>query len=306
MTDQQKMERLLRMLLLLAGKRRYSNAEIQERFDISERTVFRYLDTIELAGMVIERANGTYRLQQDYTNTRSLQRLMHFTEEEVCVLEETIEQLEGDSAIRKQLLRKLNLLYDSKALEEKRKTNGFKKIQQLSEAIRNKRQVQLVGYRSSNSENITDRTVEPFDFLPEYEGVWCYEPGSGQCKQFLITRMKQVNILSQSWQNENKHQMPFTDAFRMSANKPKAKVEVLLDMKAYNLLTEEYPLAQKFIREDGSGYRLCIPVAQYHGIGRFVLGLPGNINVLGPRSFQEFLKKRINDFSLTEVDSGEY
>lgn len=285
------------MLLLLSGKRRYSIAEIQERFDISDRTVFRYLETFEISGLLMDRAEKSYRLQQDSSATRSLQRLMHFTEEEVFILEETIEKLEGESAVKKQLLRKLNTLYDRKALEEKKQSNDFKKIQQLSNAIRDKKQVQLIAYRSSNSDKISNRTVEPFDFLPGYEGVWCYEVESAKCKQFLIARMQQVEILLRDWQNESKQQLPFTDAFRMSGSKPAATVVALLDLKAYNLLTEEYPLAQKFISTEQGAYRLSIPVAQYHGIGRFVLGLPGNIKVVGPTAFQTFLKEKINAFT---------
>lgn len=285
------------MLLLLSGKRRYSIAEIQERFDISDRTVFRYFETFEIAGLMMDRAGKGYRLQQDSSTTSSLQRLMHFTEEEVFILEETIEKLEGESAVKQQLLRKLNTLYDRKALEEKKQSNNFKKIQQLSNAIRDKKQVQLIAYRSSNSDKISDRTVEPFDFLPEYEGVWCYEVESAKCKQFLIARMQQVEILPRNWQHEGKQQLPFTDAFRMSGSKPAATVEALLDLKAYNLLTEEYPLTKKFISAEQGAYRLSIPVAQYHGIGRFVLGLPGNIKVVGPTAFQTFLKEKINAFT---------
>ena len=285
------------MLLLLSGKRRYSITEIQERFDISDRTVFRYLETFEVAGLMMDRGEKGYRLQQDSSTTRSLQRLMHFTEEEVFILEETIEKLEGESAVKKQLLRKLNTLYDRKTLEEKKQSNDFKKIQQLSNAIRNKKQVQLIAYRSSNSAKIRNRIVEPFDFLPEYEGVWCYEVESAKCKQFLIARMQQVEILPGNWQHEGKQQLPFTDAFRMSGSKPAATVEALLDLKAYNLLTEEYPLAKKYIHEEQPGYRLKIPVAQYHGIGRFVLGLPGNIKVVSPAAFKTFLKEKINAFT---------
>src|SRR5690606_18127927 len=107
----------------------YSITEIQERFDISDRTVFRYLETFEVAGLMMDHAGKGYRLQQDSSTTRSLQRLMHFTEEEVFILEETIEKLEGESAVKQQLLRKLNTLYDRKTLEEKKQSNDFKKIQ---------------------------------------------------------------------------------------------------------------------------------------------------------------------------------
>jgi hypothetical protein len=67
----------------------------------------------------------------------------------------------------------------------------------------------------------------------------------------------------------------------MAAENPVATVEALLSLKACNLLGEEYPLAKKHLTQKNGGYRLEIPVAGFEGIGRFVLGLPGEVEVLG-------------------------
>ena len=85
--------------------------------------------------------------------------------------------------------------------------------------------------------------------------------------------------------------MPFTDAFRISAPKPIGKIEATLSLKAYNLLVEEFTLTREFIKKEEKGYRLDIPIAGYQGIGRFVMGLPGEIEVLATKGFKDFLRE---------------
>lgn len=294
--DQQKMQRLLRLLMMLTGKRWYSLHEIMDILESSERTVYRYLETFESAGFVLEKNRGSYRLQRSSTSTRSLQNLMHFSEEEVLILYDTLAFIEGTSAVKEQLIRKLNVLYDYKALEKLQQSDDLMKIQILSDAIRNKKQVKLKSYRSSNTDKITDRKVEPFDYLPDYRSVWCYEYESKSCKQFKLSRIDEIELINRDWENELLHKVHFTDAFRISSVKPIDNVEAKLSLKAYNLLLEEFPLCRNHINEEDGHYRLKIPVAGYQGIGRFVMGLPGEIEVLGTKGFKEFLKEERKKF----------
>jgi predicted DNA-binding transcriptional regulator YafY len=294
--DQQKMQRLLRLLMMLSGKRWYSLEEIMNLLESSDRTVYRYLETFESAGFVLERNKGSYRLQKDSTNSRSLQNLMHFSEEEVLILYETLALIEGTSSVKEQLIRKLNSLYDYKALAQLQQRDDLTKIQLLSEAIRNKKQVILKSYRSSNSDKITDRTVEPFDYLPDYRSVWCYENESKNCKQFKLARIHKIELVNRDWENELLHKLPFTDAFRISSAKAIDNVEAKLSLKACNLLLEEFPLCRDHVNEEDGYYHLKIPVAGYQGIGRFVMGLPGEIEILGSERFKEFLRSEKKKF----------
>lgn len=289
--DQQKIQRLLRLLMLLSGQKRYSLQELISRMEISERTIYRYLESFETAGFIVERNNGNYWLQQAHSATRTLQNLMHFTEEELLILYDTLSLIEGTSAIKEQLIRKLNMLYDYKVLQSFQPADDLLKIQSIAQALRQKRQVLFKSYRSSNSNIISDRKVEPFDFTADYRSVWCYEHQSRQCKQFKLARIQSIAILPDTWEKEEKHHIHFTDAFRISAKKPVGKVAVRLSLKAYNLLVEEFPLTAKYIDKEKNTYLLSIPVAGFQGIGRFVLGLPGEIEVLGRKEFKEFLSK---------------
>lgn len=294
--DQRKMQKLLRFLILLAGKRWYSLTELMDTIESSGRTVYRYLETFETAGFILEKNKGSYRLQRNSPSTRSLQNLMHFSEEEVLILYETLDFIEGTSPIKEQLIRKLNVIYDHKALEQLQQSDDLTKVQILSDAIRNKKQVNLKSYRSSNSDKITDRKVEPFDYLPDYRSVWCYEYESKSCKQFKLARIDEIELINRDWENELLHKVHFIDAFRISSSKPIDNVQAKMSLKAYNLLLEEFPLSREYVKEENGCYQLKIPVAGYQGIGRFVMGLPGEIEVLGTKGFKEFLREERKKF----------
>ena len=47
--------------------------------------------------------------------------------------------------------------------------------------------------------------------------------------------------------------------------------------------------------QDGA-YNLKIPIAGYQGIGRFVMGLPGEVEVSGSSGFKKYLKEELKKF----------
>ena len=66
-----------------------------------------------------------------------------------------------------------------------------------------------------------------------------------------------------------------------------------LSMRAYNLVIEEFPLSEKVIKPiENNQYVFDGWVTSYNGIGRFVLGLPEEIEVISPDSFKDFLNKK--------------
>jgi proteasome accessory factor C len=292
--EQPKTEILLRMLVTLSNGVRYSVKELAALFATTERTVYRYLNSIENAGFVIDRRNGIYTLHLCRDETKVMNTLLHFSEEEAYILYKALDMVKGGAPISDRLVRKLNVLYDFRVLSKLARKPYIETIRTLHEAISQKKQVSLCAYRSSHSETIADRKVEPFEFLSEYSGLWCYDTQDNICKQFKISRIEKVEILDSGWLNESLHRVPFLDAFRMSAPNAIAIVEAELTLKAANLLIEEYPLAEsclKTLEKKPLRYLLSIPVADFHGIGRFALGLPGEVKVLGPEGFKNFLKE---------------
>jgi len=294
--DSPKTETILRMLVLLSNGIRYTVPELSKHFSRSERTVYRDLDTIENAGFVIDRTQGRYSLNLCHEESKKLHRLLHFSEEEAYILYRALEMVKGGTSVNDQLVRKLNALYDFRALSQLSRKPEIEIIRILNDAISSKKQVRLCAYRSSNSETIADRIVEPFEFLPEYSAIWCFDTHDSICKQFKISRIEKVKVMDINWYHETLHKVHFVDAFRMSAPEAIDTVEADLTLKAANLLIEEFPLTEQFLKPMNiSGktikYKLIIPVADYHGIGRFVMGLPGDVKVIWSEGFKYFLKE---------------
>lgn len=288
-------KRILRLLMMLSGNKRYAMPELQDKMKMSARNLRRDLDLIESSGFLLDRKKG-YQLQLDRSTNRDLKNLMHFSEEEISILYQTLSLIEEDSPLKERLVRKMNAFYDLKALEQLRQKDDLTKVHTIRDSLEQKKQVILKAYRSSNSNNIEDRVVEVFDFLPDYRAIWCYDIKSQSCKQFKLARMHFVELLSSAWRYEEKHQKPFIDVFHMSAIKPLTTVELLLSLKAYNLLIEEHPLAAEYLKKEHRNYRLKVPVASYNGIGRFVLGLIEEIEIIKPATFKKYLKDQVGKF----------
>lgn len=250
---------------------------------ISERTVYRDLDTLESVGFDVERNAGYYRIHPTTATKAAIS---------------TMQDDLGEIELRNDwhgTLQEFATPYFILGKDHTGMDTLLEHVKKVWAAINLKKQVILRNYRSSSGDNISTRVVEPFAFVPERQSIWAFEPVSGICKQFKITRLEDVDILDQSWQFENKHQFPFTDLFNISGEKPIDIVELELQLNAYNLLIEEFADAKQYIIHH-QPYILKVPVAGYEGIGRFVSGLIDSINVRGSKNFRSYLKDKMRTF----------
>jgi predicted DNA-binding transcriptional regulator YafY len=166
-------------------------------------------------------------------------------------------------------------------------------VNSLVEAIERRCQVVLHGYASSHTGNRRDRVVEPFGFTTNYVQVWCYEPESGMNKLFKTSRIGSVEVLDREWEHSDKHHEGYIDIFRMTGFEQYG-VKLRLGMLARNLLIEEYPLSERDIMQiDDSSWLLDTKVCNYRGIGRFVMGLMDDIEIVDSPDFEGYIREQI-------------
>ncbi len=60
---------------------------------------------------------------------------------------------------------------------------------------------------------------------------------------------------------------------------------------AKNLLVEEYPLAGKYLSREGKDWILDTEVFSMNGVGRFVSGLMGEVEIIVGEELRSFLKE---------------
>ena len=296
--DQPKIERLLRLMKMLTANVDYSVDDIAERLDMSRRTIYRYIDTFRDAGFVIKKRGNCIRLDKESPHFKDISQLVHFTEEEAVILRRAIESIDDTNLLKQNLKRKLYSVYDSGTLADTIvKGRNSSNVHALIEAIENHKQVTLVEYQSSRSTR--NRYVEPFAFTTNYVNVWCYDTEDNSCKIFKTARIGRVEILDTPWQHSESHSEGFIDIFRMIAQ-PGAKlipIKLRLGNLSYNLLTEEYPLSERYISKIGEGkWLLETTVANLQGVGRFVVGLMDDIEIVDSAELKQYISTYINHY----------
>jgi len=290
--DQPKIERLLRLMKLLTANTTYTVDRLAERLGMSRRTVYRYIDTFREAGFVIKKTGDCIRLDKESPHFKDISQLVHFTEEEAVILKRAIESIDDTNLLKQNLKRKLYSVYDNRILADTVvRGRDAANVHALLEAMGERRQVVLHGYSSQHSASSPDRRVEPFSFTTNYVQVWCYEHESDMCKLFRTSRIGSVELLPDEWTAEERHEEGFIDLFRMMSRTERCRVRLELGPLAYNLLIEEYPLAERETTPAGDGrWILDTEVAGYKGVGRFAAGLMDDIRIIGSPGLEAYLR----------------
>lgn len=297
-----KLERELNLLLMLTENHNYTVQDICERLDISRRNFYYYLEFFRLAGFTVEHSKPFYRVRKDSPFFRKLDEIVHFTEDEAITLRQILDKT-GDESIQVQRIRqKLDRLYDLNILDSvELKQQLAHNVSTLYEAIKQKRMVRLVAYSSPHSNSVSDRVVEPFLFMNGNREVRSFEISSGMNKTFKLSRMQDVVLLDVVWQHADRHRQLFTDVFMFSSEQQHT-VQMLMGRLSTSLLREEFPRAERYIEPaDDSHWRVTMPVSSFVGIGRFVLGLFQDIEVLGCSEFKDYLRQQINKLNEKEL-----
>lgn len=209
-------------------------------------------------------------------------------------MNQLIEALDDTNSLKQNLRRKLTTVYNCTSMASciVRGRNASN-VNRLLEAIEERRQVVLVDYASSHTGVVRNRLVEPFGFTTNYVQAWCYEPESGMNKLFKVSRIGSVELLDVEWQSESQHAEGYIDIFRMTGFE-QHRVQLRLGMLARNLLIEEYPLAERDITSLGDkSWLLDTMVCNYLGVGRFVMGLLDDVEVVGSPEFECYIADSI-------------
>lgn len=292
--DQNKMERLLRLMKLMSGSVNYSIPELGKKLGMSDRTVYRYIDTFKSAGFAVIKLYGdTYKLGKLPKNSVDIDRLVYFSEEEAYLVNSMINQLPSSNSLKTNLKVKLAAVYKSTNIAEftmSKKTSAL--VEDLGDAINNKSKVILNGYQSAHSLSTRDRFVEPFAFTSNYTDVYAFDLEDKKNKIFKISRIEGITILGESWTEEASHRKQEVDLFRISGDEPK-HIKLQMTMRAKNLLVEEFPLAGKYLRQVGPAYELETDVYGFEGVGRFVAGLCNDIEILESQELRDYVKAQL-------------
>jgi predicted DNA-binding transcriptional regulator YafY len=292
--DQPKIERLLRLMKMMTGNVSYTVSDLSDKLDMSVRTIYRYIDTFREAGFIVKKQGDIFRFDKSSPYFKDISQLIHFTEEEAYILKSAIESIDESNLLKQNLKKKLYTVYDYKILADT-VVHGkdAKNVNLLIEAIENKQQVHLCNYSSAHSKTIRNRLVEPFAFTTNYIQMWAYDTEEKSNKLFNIRRIESVQLLPQSWQYSTEHEEGNIDIFRISSFE-QIPVKLKLNLLAANLLLEEYPLSEKYLTKTSDNeWILETKVCSFEGVGRFIMSLLQDIEIIEPKNLKIFIRKKL-------------
>ena len=100
-----------------------------------------------------------------------------------------------------------------------------------------------------------------------------------------------MELSNAAWEHAAEHDEGFIDVFRMHGG-TRRRVRLELGMLAYNLLCEEYPLAERDLKPLGRGrWALDTEVAGMAGVGRFVVGLLDDIRIVDSPELTRYIRE---------------
>lgn len=283
----------LRLIILLAQGQFLSVAEMAERLDLHQRTIYRNLEQFPQLGLSLEKRSRRYRLSPEAPFLEKVSERLHFSMAEVVALRQVLEAVQNRSSQVRHLREKLQRIHDGGVLVPNDvDETAAQNIRNIFEAIRQERVVLLKGYASPNSRKKSDRWVEPFLFLPGNREVRCYEPSSQMNKTFSLSRVEEVQLLDIRWDNVDRHRPLHVDLFHFSGEE-RTRVRLRLGLLAKAVLLDEHPEAENSLSpEDESHWILDAEFCSMKGIGRFVIGLLDDIDILDAPELTDYLKQQ--------------
>ena len=290
--DQTKIVKILRLMKLLTGNVSRTIDQLAVEMGTTPRTIYRYIDDIREAGFVVNKLYGNvFAMGKMGRGLTDFNKLIYFTEEEAYITARLIEGIDNNNALKRDLQRKLASVYDSTSIANfiDNPANAAN-VEALAAAIKHRKQVILVQYESAHSDEAKDRLVEPIEFTATMTDIWAYDVDKGENRMFKVMRIHSVEETDTDWAFKDKHKVLKPDVFRMTGtlNVP---ITLQLNTRAKSLLVEEFPLAEKDLKRDGSKWLLKTTIHSMEGVGRFVLGLAADIKILEGDMLKLYVKE---------------
>lgn len=192
---------------------------------------------------------------------------------------------------------------EARLLSEKRSRNTEReeKIIRLMEGKTKRLKVCLCDYGSNNSGTFSNYLVEAYEIFPDEGVIAALDENGLKVKVFKIDRIGHVEITETSWNHIGLHQIVKTDPFHMTGTKP-IHCCLRLNMRAHNLLVEEFPATRSMLKQDKSmndpHWIFDVDVYSMAGIGRFYLGLALDIEIISAPELAAYAKQFIGQIVL--------
>jgi len=296
MENNQKLYKVFTLIRLLNTPPAKTAQQLMRQLDVKKTQFYRYINLLKEIGYTIDK-DAKHRFSFQFidheVHKKGLTKDM-LGSDELGYLHELLQSQTALSPLAESILHKfdrhLSLAPLADALPQLHRS---RMIQLIRFGINRNRELTLRGYRSLTGNRISDRHVEPLDITADHRYLIAWDLDKDDQRQFKIERITDVEVLETAFK-PGRTSSPM-DIFGLTGTQW-YDVKMKLGTNPHNLLIEEFPLSRAYIRTRNGEVFFEGQVRNFKGIGRFVLGFPGEVEVIAPEAFKAYLKKKIELF----------
>ncbi|MBO0421767.1 helix-turn-helix transcriptional regulator [Enterococcus plantarum] len=302
-----KIERILAIIVLLLENEIVSTAQLAQRFDVAKRTIFRDIETIELAGFpIVAHAgrNGGFSLVDSF----KLRTYTYSGEEKQDILNalDVQEGLFGISDQQKTIKEKITLLQEKTNQNGKIKSKfSFEsptmhrpeieietktKINYLNLALKQNRKL-IINYVDNKGDH-TRRTIHPYELMLT-NGSWyiySYCEEREAFRYFKVTRIRQLMIQEVSFD-------PIDYCNQKSTEKEEEIIQLRFKKEDLGKLYDYYTEDEMIIADNHVDIRVF--ANQQKTILPFLMMFGNGVKVIAPQTLQKLHKDEITKLNET-------
>ncbi|MBB6733221.1 helix-turn-helix transcriptional regulator [Cohnella zeiphila] len=302
-----KLDRLLAITMTLLNQPRVSATELAERFEVSLRTIYRDMESINQAGIPIVSfpgSDGGYEIMAGFRIDRQMLSLDDFSA--------IFSALRGtrsatDNPNLDELLEKIGALMPRTSgsagqdmpidMDFSPTPSDKEKMGPLHQAIR---ELHLVRFEYlDNKGTETERTVEPMGlFLKGY--VWylyAYCLTRSDIRVFRLTRMLKLRVLPETFVRRAYTLQDVEEQFMSRADFSKVVAELRFGPKVKTRVRDEFGFGQVTENPDGT-LSVKAPYSSLDRALQNVLSYGSHATLLGPPELIEELKRQVRELAM--------
>lgn len=283
--------RIFKLIELLSLSPYNTVRQLLDVLDVGKQAVCRYMDLLKKLRYLVD-ANDQHR----YFIALPLSRKENnWTHEELQYIYESVTPFKGVNPISGFVTGKIKQKFKIlPSLEQFRQLLHGKIVQQRQSALRSSKKIRLIDYFSVSRNQAITTILEPIQISPDYKYLVAWDIHEEKEKQYKVTRMDKVEILPKEISAHRAgHSIDLFGMMRTSW----VPVHLVLSYRAWNLLLEEHPRALEYIYEEKGEIHFKGQVRDLPGIGRFFMGLPGEVEVVAPPELVRYLQKKVEEFT---------
>ncbi|MFW5700409.1 MAG: helix-turn-helix transcriptional regulator [Cyclobacteriaceae bacterium] len=303
---QMKIARLVSIIMILLDKKRIGAQKLADIFEVSPRTIYRDIDTINLAGIPVRSipgAGGGFEIMQNYKIDKSV-----FSTTDLCAilmgLSSVSNMIRGDELVNA-LAKVKSFIPADRAKDIELKANqiyidlspwmGNRNIQASLEIIKTAMQERkLLSFEYVDRHgNITTRTAEPYQLVLK-SSHWYWQ---GYCRKrndfrlFKLSRISNLQINNKSFtpRDYQKPQLAFDDILDTMLTTIKIRIHKSVMERILDFCTYE-----NFLTDGDEHYIVSFPFIEKEYYYNILLSFGDKCECLEPIHIRKEMKRRIN------------